>query len=126
MYIYVTSLKIRNHYIVANLTNEFFQVKIVAQAAWNSKFWKKYLGIILMLFILSILFDKDYTRIAHVYIYIHIYMWYSCIIFIKKMYILKRNPMWIFIRQEREYGRQFFIANMLSVAGRCISQFFIN
>ena len=73
----VTSLKIRNHYIVANLTSVVLSAEdccISSMKLWVLKkivLFNVYFSIILTFFILSTLFDKDYTRILYIYIYIH-------------------------------------------------------
>ena len=83
----VTSLKIPNHYIVANLTVVVLSAEDCC--ASSMKLWVRkkvvlfvvYLSIILALFILSTVFQKDYTRVSHtqIHIYICIYLYLSIV-----------------------------------------------
>ena len=98
----VTSLKIKSNYIVANLTVAVLSADNCS--ASSMKLWvpKKvvlfivYLSIILTLFILSTLFNKDYTRILHTYIYIYIYICIYMYIYIY-IYIYIYNYMCIYL-----------------------------
>ena len=63
---------IRNHYIVANLTVVVHSAEDCCASSMKLRVPKKvvlfivYLSIILTLFILSTLFDKDYTKISYI------------------------------------------------------------
>ena len=84
----VTLFKIQNRYIAVNLIVVVHSVEdcwASSMKLWVSKkvvLFIVYLSIILTLFILSSLFDNDYTRISYIYIYIYIYIYMMYILYI--------------------------------------------
>ena len=73
LYLVLRSFKIRNYYIVANLIVVVHSAEDCYASSMKFLVPKKvvlfivYLSIILTLFILNTLFDKNYTRISHIY-----------------------------------------------------------